>query len=141
MALWFCRLVDSRDIVELQLKQNDCELVIRKKEALPQPPASAPVVMMQSPAPAIPPQYAPPPPSASPLALPAPARAAPAALPAAAKAPTSSLPSLKCPMAGTFYRSPGPGEAPFVKVRHMLLVCVSQGRGIVLIVSMLRLYS
>ncbi|KAL7192233.1 hypothetical protein ACSBR2_024138 [Camellia fascicularis] len=38
------KLVDSRDIMELQLKQLDCELVIRKKEALQ---VAAPVVMMQ----------------------------------------------------------------------------------------------
>ncbi|XWS58937.1 hypothetical protein CRYUN_Cryun08bG0077200 [Craigia yunnanensis] len=37
------KLVDSRDIVDLQLKQLDCELIIRKKEALPQPPSAAPV--------------------------------------------------------------------------------------------------
>ncbi|CAL5339182.1 unnamed protein product [Camellia sinensis] len=29
---------------------------------------------------------------------------------------SSSLPPLKCPMAGTFYRSPAPGEPPLVKV-------------------------
>ncbi|KAF3781516.1 Biotin carboxyl carrier protein of acetyl-CoA carboxylase 2 [Nymphaea thermarum] len=44
------RLVDSRDIVELQLKQLDCELVIRKKEALPQPLTPAPMIMAQPPA-------------------------------------------------------------------------------------------
>lgn len=111
-----CRLVDSHDIVELQLKQNDCELIIRKKEALPHPPASAPVVMMQSPAP-LPPQYASPPPSGSLApAPPSSKRATPAATPAT-NAPTFSHPPLKCPMAGTFYRSPGPGEPPFVKVR------------------------
>ncbi|KAE8702696.1 Biotin carboxyl carrier protein of acetyl-CoA carboxylase [Hibiscus syriacus] len=36
--------------------------------------------------------------------------------PAPPKSTKSSLPPLKCPMAGTFYRSPGPGEPPFVKV-------------------------
>ncbi|KAJ8422411.1 hypothetical protein Cgig2_023435 [Carnegiea gigantea] len=45
------KLVDSRDIVELQLKQHDCELLIRKKEAIA-PAAPAPVIMMQSPPPA-----------------------------------------------------------------------------------------
>jgi acetyl-CoA carboxylase biotin carboxyl carrier protein len=29
----------------------------------------------------------------------------------------SSLPTVKSPMAGTFYRSPAPGEPPFIKVR------------------------
>ncbi|KAJ6810666.1 biotin carboxyl carrier protein of acetyl-CoA carboxylase 1, chloroplastic-like [Iris pallida] len=111
------KLVDSRDIIELQLKQKDCELIIRKKEAL-QPAPSAPVVMMA------PPQamYSPPPPPPLPSAVPpltpaAPSPAAPAAaLPAPAKGSKSSHPPLKCPMAGTFYRSPAPGEPAFVKV-------------------------
>ncbi|KAK8670226.1 hypothetical protein V6N13_104985 [Hibiscus sabdariffa] len=108
------KLVDSRDIVELHLKQLDCELVIRKKEALPQPPSAAPVVMMQSPSqppvmPPIPSVPAPPSGQASAASTPAPS-------PAASKSAKSSLPPLKCPMAGTFYRSPAPSEPPFVKV-------------------------
>ncbi|KAF3791746.1 Biotin carboxyl carrier protein of acetyl-CoA carboxylase 1 [Nymphaea thermarum] len=107
------KLVDSRDIVELQLKQLDCELVIRKKEALPQPPSPAPMVMMQ-PTPQPMASTQPPP---APVAAPAPAPSAiPALPPPAAKSSRSSHPPLKCPMAGTFYRSPGPGEPPFVKV-------------------------
>ncbi|CAN6462292.1 unnamed protein product [Victoria cruziana] len=111
------KLVDSRDIVELQLKQLDCELLIRKKEALPQPSAPAPMVMMQpnTPQPVAAAQLPP-----APVATPAPAPSAtpaPAALPPPdAKSSRSSHPPLKCPMAGTFYRSPGPGEPPFVKV-------------------------
>ncbi|KAK9107322.1 hypothetical protein Syun_023333 [Stephania yunnanensis] len=107
------KLVDSRDIVELQLKQSDCELIIRKKEALPQ--ASKPVVMVQSPSTTTQTLLPQPP---TPLAFaPAPTSAAPVPqLPAPSKAGKSSLPPLKCPMAGTFYRSPGPGEPPFVKV-------------------------
>ncbi|KAG5227012.1 biotin carboxyl carrier protein of acetyl-CoA carboxylase [Salix suchowensis] len=103
------KLVDSRDITELQLKQSDCELVIRKKEALQQSaPVAAPHPQAMFPAPL-------------PAAAPAPAAAirsqAPApALPSPAKASSSSHPPLKCPMAGTFYRSPSPGEPPFVKV-------------------------
>ncbi|KAG8639910.1 biotin carboxyl carrier protein of acetyl-CoA carboxylase 1, chloroplastic isoform X2 [Manihot esculenta] len=109
------KLVDSRDIVELQLKQLDCELIIRKKEALPQPPSPAPVVMMHSPSP--PPSMPPASPAASAAAsIPAPAASPPSPAPSAAKSPKSSLPPLKCPMAGTFYRSPAPGEPPFVKV-------------------------
>ncbi|XVF23234.1 hypothetical protein REPUB_Repub13aG0019200 [Reevesia pubescens] len=109
------KLVDSRDIVELQLKQLDCELIIRKKEALPQPPSAAPVVMMQSPSlPPVMPQT-----PAAPAPAPsgqAPAAPTPAPSPAAPKSAKSSLPPLKCPMAGTLYRSPSPGEPPFVKV-------------------------
>ncbi|RWW13694.1 hypothetical protein GW17_00022170 [Ensete ventricosum] len=110
-------LVDSRDIVELQLKQNDCELIIRKKEALPQPPAPAPIVMQAPAAPAYIPSEVPPPPAAR--ALPLPAAASLAAPPGAASAPKaskSSHPPLKSPMAGTLYRSPGPDLPPFVKV-------------------------
>lgn len=104
------KLVDSRDIVELELKQLDCEILIRKKEAIPQMQSSAPMVMMQSPPSAVasPPPAAPSPTPAA--ALPAPAASAPA------KPAKSAFPPLKSPMAGTFYRSPAPGEPPFVKV-------------------------
>ncbi|KAL2329895.1 hypothetical protein Fmac_017476 [Flemingia macrophylla] len=102
------KLVDSRDIMELQLKQANCELVIRKKEAL-QPPAAT-VMTQPYPYPAHSMPAASPPPLAP--ASPPPAKA----LPAPGKASTSSHPPLKCPMAGTFYRSPAPGEPPFVKV-------------------------
>ncbi|XP_059643136.1 biotin carboxyl carrier protein of acetyl-CoA carboxylase, chloroplastic-like [Cornus florida] len=109
-------LVDSKDIMELQLKQLDCELLIRKKEALPQPPA--PVVMMHSPPPqAMVPSQLPPQQLTSPAPVgpaPSPPVSAPA-LPSPAK-PVSSHPPLKCPMAGTFYRCPAPGAPPFVKV-------------------------
>ncbi|KAL4313190.1 hypothetical protein GQ457_01G040190 [Hibiscus cannabinus] len=108
------KLVDSRDIVELQLKQLDCELVIRKKEALPQPPSAAPVVMMHSPSQ---PPVMPPIPSVPALPPSGQASAAPTPVPspAAPKSAKSSLPPLKSPMAGTFYRSAAPGEPPFVK--------------------------
>jgi len=107
------KLVDSRDIVELQLKQSDCELMIRKKEALHPPPATA---MPQPSQPYYPTLHSPPPPTAA-VSAPAgspPSKATPA-LPSPNKS-ASSHPPLKCPMAGTFYRSPGPGEPPFVKV-------------------------
>ena len=108
--------MDSRDIMELELKQQNCEVLIRKKEALPQPPA-APVVMMQSQQPQAmyqQPQYAPAPSAPAPsAAAPAPAPATPAAAPAK---PKSTHPPLKSPMAGTFYRAPAPGAPAFVKV-------------------------
>ncbi|GAB4832826.1 hypothetical protein Ancab_006841 [Ancistrocladus abbreviatus] len=102
------KLVDSRDIVELQMKQLDCEVLIRKKEAVTQPLSPAPVVMMQPSPPTV--SHQPAPPSTAPGPVPV-ASPAPAAKPA-----KSSLPALKSPMAGTFYRSPAPGEPPFVKV-------------------------
>ncbi|KAL4368005.1 hypothetical protein GQ457_05G017140 [Hibiscus cannabinus] len=110
------KLVDSRDITELQLKQSGCELIIRKKEALQPPESASPIVV---------PHYMPQtmfqtPPPAAPVAAPAPASPAPQALvPSSsppAKTSNSSHPPFKCPMAGTFYRSPAPGEPAFVKV-------------------------
>ncbi|KAF8093919.1 hypothetical protein N665_0374s0011, partial [Sinapis alba] len=90
-------LVDYRDIVELQLKQLDCELVIRKKEALPQPQSSAPYVMMQTPnQPSYVQATAPPSaPAASPAPSFTPASLPPPFPPAPAK---SSLPSVKSPL-------------------------------------------
>ncbi|XP_010939150.1 biotin carboxyl carrier protein of acetyl-CoA carboxylase, chloroplastic isoform X2 [Elaeis guineensis] len=111
------KLVDSKDITELQLKRKDFELIIRKKAALPQPAPVAPPVMMQPPLAVLPPQslvsHATPPPTA---ASPPPAALAPALPPATKGGSISSLAPLKCPMAGTFYRCPAPGEPPFVKV-------------------------
>uniref|UniRef100_A0A803ME42 Biotin carboxyl carrier protein of acetyl-CoA carboxylase n=1 Tax=Chenopodium quinoa TaxID=63459 RepID=A0A803ME42_CHEQI len=104
------KLVDSRDIVELQMKQHDCELLIRKKEAISQP-TPPPMYMMQAPStPTAPPQASPP--ASLALAAPAPTTS-PAPAPPAAK---SSVPPLKSPMSGTFYRSPAPNSPPFVKV-------------------------
>ncbi|KAF8391870.1 hypothetical protein HHK36_022210 [Tetracentron sinense] len=114
------KLVDSRDIVELQLKQLDCEITIRKKEALPQPPTTPPMVMAHSPSPPplMPSAFPHSPSVASPVSsvtIPS-SPSTPAPSPPAAKPAKSSLPPLKCPMAGMFYRSPGPGEPAFVKV-------------------------
>ncbi|KAK9141114.1 hypothetical protein Scep_010795 [Stephania cephalantha] len=55
--------------------------------------------------------------AALPISSPAPAPT-PIATPSlpAAKPAKSSHPPLKSPMAGTFYRSPGPGQPAFVKV-------------------------
>ncbi|CAN7005610.1 unnamed protein product [Brassica rapa subsp. trilocularis] len=108
------KLVDSRDIVELQLKQLDCELVIRKKEALPQPESPAQYVMMQQPNQSSYVQSVAPP--SAPAASPAPSTPASSPTPSPPTPAKSSLPTVKSPMAGTFYRSPGPGEPPFIKV-------------------------
>ncbi|XP_004489455.1 biotin carboxyl carrier protein of acetyl-CoA carboxylase 2, chloroplastic isoform X1 [Cicer arietinum] len=108
------KLVDSRDIVELQLKQSDCELLIRKTEALQPPPAAAmpqqPLYYQTLPSPPPPAPAA----ASAPAGSPPPSKATPALPPP--KRSASSHPQLKCPMAGTFYRCPGPGEPPFVKV-------------------------
>ncbi|XWS32951.1 hypothetical protein CRYUN_Cryun22dG0034900 [Craigia yunnanensis] len=107
------KLVDSRDITKLQLKQSDYELVTRKKEAL-QPLEHASFIVM--------PQYMPHAMFQTPTAVaaPAPTSPAPSALAPSshslAKTGNSSHPPFKCPMVGTFYRSPAPGEPPFIKV-------------------------
>lgn len=107
-AAHLVELVDSKDIVELQLKQQDFEISIRKKEALPQQQQipSAPSIVWQQPA--LPQAVAQPqdtqPPAAAPLALPPPS-----------KPKKSSHPPLKSPVPGTFYRAPAPGQPPFVK--------------------------
>ncbi|XP_022854190.1 biotin carboxyl carrier protein of acetyl-CoA carboxylase 1, chloroplastic-like [Olea europaea var. sylvestris] len=107
------KLVDSKDIVELELKQLDFELSIHKKDALP-PPPSAHVTTVQS---YSQPAILPPVPTPSTVLTPAPSPVSTASpSPPKTQISKSSHPLLKCPMAGTFYRSPAPGEPPLVKV-------------------------
>ncbi|XP_002988286.2 biotin carboxyl carrier protein of acetyl-CoA carboxylase 2, chloroplastic isoform X1 [Selaginella moellendorffii] len=125
------KLVDSKDIVELELKHKDYEIVIRKAEALAPPPAAAPPVPAAAGLPY--PMF---PPSAFAMPTPAPMPAAPSPSPAvtqAAEAPQAApsapqYPPMVSPMAGNFYRSPGPGEPPFVKlgdkVRKGQVLCI-----------------
>ncbi|CAN8256200.1 unnamed protein product [Cochlearia groenlandica] len=108
------KLVDSRDIVELELKQLDCEIVIRKKEALQQQTAPPAPVYHSMPPPMA--GFSMPPPSQPVSASPALVSAVETAKQITTTSPSPSGPPLKSPMAGTFYRSPGPGEPPFVKV-------------------------
>jgi acetyl-CoA carboxylase biotin carboxyl carrier protein len=70
-------------------------------------PGLAPLAQVPSPAPV----QLPPPPAAAPV----PAATASAPPPAAAAA-RSDLLAITAPMVGTFYRSPGPGDPPFVEV-------------------------
>jgi acetyl-CoA carboxylase biotin carboxyl carrier protein len=57
------------------------------------------------------------------MASAAPVQAAPAmAVPAAAAAPEVALHRVKSPIVGTFYESPSPGSAPFVKVGDVVEV-------------------
>ena len=106
-------MVHDTDIVELTLKSKKFKLSVKKKEALE---AMEPqVVHIQAPMGA-PTAYAAPAPVA-----PAPAAPAPAAAPAPRPAPAPAAPAaidgveIASPMAGTFYRSPAPGEPAFVK--------------------------
>jgi acetyl-CoA carboxylase biotin carboxyl carrier protein len=58
--------------------------------------------------------------SAAPVSAAAPVAGVPAAAPAAA--PEVSLHRVKSPIVGTFYESPSPGSAPFVKVGDVVEV-------------------
>ena len=89
-------LLGESDIQELKLEGDDFRLELRRNL-----PASQPQVVMQ----------------AAPAALPvAAAAAAPSAAPPAAPAVRGDLVEITAPMVATFYRSPAPGEAPFVEL-------------------------
>ena len=94
-------MVQETDIVELELKSKRFSLSVRKKEALK---AAEPTVIVQQ-APAM---------AAAPAAAPAPA-------------PVDGV-EVTSPMSGTLYRSPAPGEPPFVKegdrVKKGQTVCI-----------------
>jgi acetyl-CoA carboxylase biotin carboxyl carrier protein len=96
-------LLGESDIQELKLEGDDFRLEVRRNL----PAAAAPMALLQAP-----PQVAAP--------LPAPvapaAAAAPSAPPPAAPAVRGDLLAITAPMVGTFYRSPAPGEAPFVEL-------------------------
>lgn len=95
-------LLGESDIQELRLEGDDFRLEVRRNL-----PGVAPVTVLQAPA------------AAQPAPVPPPAAAAPAAPsvpPPVAAAARSDLQAITAPMVGTFYRSPAPGEAPFVEI-------------------------
>lgn len=112
------RMVHDTDIVELELRSKRFSLAVRKKEAIEVPEPT--VVYQQAPqqqGPQYAPQasYAAPPPMGGP---PAPAAGpTPAAPSSNGPAPPAVVDGIEVasPMAGTVYRSPAPGEPPFVK--------------------------
>ena len=92
-------LLGESDIQELRLEGDDFRLEVRRNL-----PGVAPVTVLQAPAAA----------QSSPAA---PAVAAPPSVPPpSAAAARSDLQAITAPMVGTFYRSPAPGEAPFVEI-------------------------
>jgi acetyl-CoA carboxylase biotin carboxyl carrier protein len=114
------RMVNETDIVELELKSKRFSLSLKKKAALAEP-----VVQVVQAAATAPVAAAPAPSAPS-------APAAPAAAPAAAPKPAAAAPvqgvEVTSPMSGTMYRSPAPGEPPFVKegdkVKKGQTVCI-----------------
>ncbi len=97
------RFVAKANVSEVELETKDVKLVIKTNKAAEQviqvPVQQAPVVAA-APAPA------------RPAAAPAPEAAAPA--PKAAE--NANQTTIKSPMIGTFYRSPGPDKPPFFNV-------------------------
>jgi acetyl-CoA carboxylase biotin carboxyl carrier protein len=92
------QILEERDITEFELEEENLKLRVRKGGAALVPHPTAPVV------------HLPPPPAVSP----AQAAAAPAG-PLPAEAVEEGLAVVKSPIVGTFYRSPDPASAPFVK--------------------------
>lgn len=99
------RFVAKANVSEVELETKDVKLVIKTNKAAEQvvqvPVQQAPVVIAQ------------------PAAAPAPKAAAPAEAAAPAPKPAaddSKSTSIKSPMIGTFYRSPGPDKPPFLNV-------------------------
>ena len=95
------RLMTSSDLTELDLRDKDEQVTIRRAtpQVAPQVVHAAPVVHQMAPAPA---------PAAVPAAVPAAAPAAPAA--------DEGLVAIESPMVGTFYGSPSPDKPPFIAV-------------------------
>jgi len=110
------RMVNDTDIVELNVNSKKFKLAVKKKEAL-EAKEKPQVIYQQAPMGGAPVAAAAPaaaPAAAAPAA--APPAAAPAAKPAAPAAPAKvDGVEIASPMAGTFYRSPAPGEPAFVK--------------------------
>ena len=93
-------LLGDSDIQELKLEGDDFRLEVRRNlPGLPAQVIHAPLAAPLAPAP---------------TAM-APAAAAPSAPPPAAPAVRSDLLEITAPMGATFYRSPAPGEDPFVE--------------------------
>lgn len=88
-------LMNEHDLAEVDLRQADQRIRLRK--------GGEPIVT------ALPAVAAAAPPAAEPVAAPA-----AAASPAAQEAPTGKV--IKSPIVGTFYSSPSPDAAPFVKI-------------------------
>ncbi len=97
-------LLSESDIQEFSLEGDDFRLEVRRNL----PAAAPPVTVLQAPAAA--PAPLPPPQAAQSSA------SAPSPPPPPAPAARSDLQAITAPMVGTFYRSPSPGDPPFVEV-------------------------
>ncbi|MFM7268827.1 MAG: acetyl-CoA carboxylase biotin carboxyl carrier protein [Cyanobium sp.] len=92
-------LLGESDIQEFSLEGDDFRLEVRRNL----PAVAAPLTVLQAPVST---------PAPAPAVAPAPAPSAP---PPPAAAARSDLQPITAPMVGTFYRSPSPGDPPFVE--------------------------
>lgn len=93
-------LIGESDIQELRLEAEDFRLEVRR---------NLPSAVTATPAPVLVP-------AAVPVATPTPVSTSPSVPPPPAAAVRGDLVSITAPMVATFYRSPAPGEPPFVSV-------------------------
>ncbi|MEB3333583.1 MAG: acetyl-CoA carboxylase biotin carboxyl carrier protein [Cyanobacteriota bacterium] len=103
-------LLSKSDIQEFRLEAEDFRLEVRRNL----PPVLAGGPSLPAPAPA--------------AAAPTPSAPTPAPPPPATAASRGDLQAITAPMVGTFYRSPAPGEPPFVdlgtRIRAGQTVCI-----------------
>lgn len=95
-------LLGDSDIQEFKLEGDDFRLEVRRNL-----PGAAPVTMIQAPAGVALP---------APVATASPLPPTPSVPPPAAAAVRGDLLEITAPMVATFYRSPAPGESPFVEL-------------------------
>lgn len=93
-------LMNEFDLSEIDLRQQDHRIRLRRGVEVPFVEAPAPSAAPRAVAPA----------------APAPAPTTPAKAEPAASADDKNVVAIKSPMVGTFYRSPSPEAGPFVKV-------------------------
>jgi acetyl-CoA carboxylase biotin carboxyl carrier protein len=114
--------LNQSDVAELTLKSSNFELTLRKQGAVA---ATTPVAMAIQGATEVP--------ASLPVVQPSTAEPGPPASPApgpSAPPPSQSsdLVEITSPMVGTFYRSPAPGEPPFIspgeRIRQGQTVCI-----------------
>jgi acetyl-CoA carboxylase biotin carboxyl carrier protein len=107
-------LMQDFDLIEIEIKEGDREIKLRKDGANSQVPI-APIAPM----------------GASPVVVPAPQAPAQAGGEAASDAPPARDPNLtefKSPMVGTFYRAPSPESPPYVtegdRITNDTILCI-----------------
>ncbi len=120
------KIVKDSGVAEVEITEDDLKVVVRMQP----PPAQEPMVA------AWPPYPMPPPVPYPPAQTSADASQAPPAASAAADEgkpePARRGTTVKAPLVGTFYRAPGPEEAPFVEVGDV----VSKGDTLCIIEAM-----